>query len=301
MATTTENKIRFLDPEILSNITNLELLARTVVEGFITGLHKSPYKGFSVEFMAYREYMPGDDPARIDWKLYARSDRIYIKEFEDETNTKCHIMLDVSNSMAYTSSKVNKFQYGSFLAASLAYFMIKQKDSVGLNLFDNEIITKIPPKGGTAHLHLILNTIENVKLGQTTSLKKPLHELADSIKRRGFVVIISDLLSDPDDLISGLKHFRFDGHEVILFHVLDPFEVTYMFKDMVELVDMETGEKLLVSPETAKDIYMYNLTKFRDKIKEETGLLGVDYQPIVTNQPLDIALYNYLASRSRKK
>ncbi len=291
---------RFIDPDILSRISNLELLARSVVEGFVSGLHKSPYKGFSVEFMEYRPYIPGDDPARIDWKVFARSDRLYIKEFEDETNTNCHVLLDVSNSMAYTSSKVNKFDYGAFLAASLSYFMIRQRDSVGLCLFDNEIINRIPAKSTPGHLHSILNTLENTQIGTKTGFGKPLHEMADSIKKRGFVVLISDLMEDPEQIIDGLKHFRFNGHEVIVFHILDPFEVSYSFKDLVELQDMETGEKILVSPETAKDIYLNNLNQFRDTIKKECGLLNVDYCPLITNKPLDFALFEYLGSRVKK-
>ncbi|MFC1563393.1 DUF58 domain-containing protein [candidate division KSB1 bacterium] len=291
---------RFLDPEILSKISGLELLARTVVEGFVSGLHKSPYRGFSVEFMEYRPYIPGDDMARIDWKLYARSDRLYVKEYEDETNTSCHILLDISNSMGYTSAKMNKFEYGSYLAASLAYFIIRQRDSVGMCLFDDKIVQRISPKSTTGHLYSILTSLENSELGKNTSFRKPFHELADAIKRKGFIIIISDLLEEPEGLIDGLKHFRFDGHEVIVFHILDPFELNYQFKDIIELEDMETGEKVLVSPESAKEVYTKNLEIFRDTVRKECGILGIDYKTISTDRPLDFALFQYLSSRSKR-
>ncbi|MCP4725142.1 MAG: DUF58 domain-containing protein [bacterium] len=291
---------RFLDPEILSKISNLELLARTVVEGFVSGLHKSPYRGFSVEFMEYRPYIPGDDMARIDWKLYARSDRLYVKEYEDETNTSCNILLDLSNSMGYTSSKINKYDYGSFLAASLAYFIIRQRDSVGLSLFDEKIIQRISPKSTTGHLYSILTTLENSKLGKHTAFGKPFHELADAIKRKRFIIVISDLLQEPEGLIDGLKHFRFDGHEVIVFHILDPYELNFQFNDIIELEDMETGEKVLVSPESAKEIYQKNLENFRKTVKKECGILGIDYYTLSTDKPLDFALFQYLSSRSQK-
>jgi len=293
-------RYRFIDPEILSRISNLELIARTVVEGFISGLHKSPYKGFSVEFMEYRPYIQGDDPRRIDWKLYARSDRLYVKEFEEETNASCHILLDISNSMGYTSVKLTKLEYSCYLAASLAYFMIRQRDSAGIYFFDDKIVNYIPPKSSRIHLHTVLNLIETVQLGMRTAVKKPFHDIAESLKKRGFVVIISDLLDDVTDIISGLRHFRFDGNEVIVFHILDPFETIYPFKDIMELEDMETGEKIIVMPEAAKQVYLYNLERFREELKKNCGLLKVDYVPIVTNQPIDFALYRYLAGRGKK-
>lgn len=294
------NTPRFISPEILSRISSLELLAKHVVEGFIAGLHKSPYKGFSVEFMEYRPYIQGDDLKRVDWKLYARSDRYYIKEYEEETNTTCHILVDISNSMAYTSSKVTKLEYSFFLAASLAYFIVRQRDSVGLYLFDNAIVDRIPPKSSRGHLQTILTKMGNTKLGMKTAMGKPFHEIADSIKKRGLVIIISDLLDDVDEIVSGLKHFRFDGNDVIVFHILDPYEVTYKFKDLVELEDMETGEKILVMPEAAKEVYLYNLERFRTKLKKNCGLLGIDYAPFDTETPLDHALFQYLAGRAKR-
>ncbi|MFC1477008.1 DUF58 domain-containing protein [candidate division KSB1 bacterium] len=294
------NMPRFLDPDILSKLSNIELLARTVVEGFISGLHKSPYKGFSVEFMEYRQYVPGDELKRIDWKLYARSDRLFVKEFEDETNTNCYILLDISQSMGYSTTKINKIDYGSYLAASLAYFMTRQRDSVGLYLFDNEIRDQLRPSSTSGHLNTILKTLEMSELGAESSMGKPFHSLAESIKKRGIVVIISDLLDDPDAIIDGLKHFNFKGNEVILFHILDPSELKFPFSDIVELEDMETGEKLLIMGDAARKIYQNNLDKFIEKIKRQCGVYGVDYSNFVTNQPLDFALFNYLAARAKK-
>lgn len=293
------NKLRFLDPEILSRISNFDLLARTVVEGFVSGLHKSPYKGFSVEFMEYRQYVPGDDLKRLDWKLYARTDRLFIKEFEDETNTTCHIMLDISKSMGYSSAKLNKLQYGSYLAATMAYFMIKQRDSVGLCLFDKKITNLIKPKSTTGHLHSILTTLENNKLGDKSDMGKPFHELADAIKKRGIVIIITDLLDNKNAIINGLKHFAFNGNEVILFHILDPVENDFNFEEIVELEDMETGEKMLILGDAAREIYMDNLNNFKEEINQECRLLSIDYKSFVTDIPLDFALFEYLAARSR--
>ncbi len=293
--------IRFIDPEILSRISNMELLARHVVEGFITGLHESPYRGFSVEFLAYHHYIPGDDPMRIDWKLFARSDRLFVKDYEDETNTCCHILLDISHSMEYSSTHVTKFQYASILAASLAYFMIRQRDRVGLYFFDDQIRDRIPAKSTKGHLVSILHCLENTQCGAKTSMGRPFHELADSIKKRGIVVIISDLLEEPDIIINGLKHFRFSGNDVIVFHVMDPSELTFQFKDIVELEDMETYEKLVIMSEEARESYLENLEKFKHRMKNECGLLKIDYNILDTSKPLDFALFQYLSKRSTRK
>ncbi len=290
---------RFLDPEILSRISNLELLARTVVEGFIAGLHKSPYKGFSVEFMEYRQYVPGDDLKRLDWKVFARTDRLFVKEFEEETNTTCSILLDISNSMGYESGKITKLEYASYLAATLAYFMIRQRDGVGLYLFDERITTFIPPKSTRAHLFSMLTALERIEPGRKTNLGKPFHELAEAIKRRGIVVIISDLFDRVDSIVDGLKHLVFNGNEVILFHILDPLEESFNFSEVIEFEDMETGEKMLVSGEIAREVYREKISGFMDTIRTESGLLGVDYRKFNTNQPLDFALFEYLVSRSR--
>ena len=291
---------RYIDPLTLSRISNLELLARGVVEGFVAGLHRSPYKGFSVEFMAYRPYMPGDDLMHLDWKLYARTDRYYIKEFEDETSTSLMLLMDVSASMDYGSGAVTKRAYASYLAASLAYLVVRQRDAVGITFFDERVIEHIPPRSTKGHLQTVLNRMETVPSGRRTELGKPLHELAERQRRRGFIVLISDLLGDPESIVDGLRHFRYQGHEVIVFHVLDQQELEFQFEDLVEFEDLETGEKRVVSPAAAREIYRKNFERYRETIVRECGLMGVDYVLTPTNQPLDLALFEYLASRSRK-
>lgn len=298
---TRKSPTHFIDPNILSTISNLELLARGVVEGFISGLHKSPYKGFSVEFLEYRQYTPGDDPMHIDWKLFLRSDRLFIKQFEDETNTTCHILFDISHSMAFQSNRLTKFQYAKYLAASLAYFIIRQRDSIGISYFDDRIRENIPARSNKGHLYTLLNSLDATLPGAVTDMGKPFHELADSIKKRGIVIIISDLLDDPDRIVNGLQHFRFNGNNVIVFQILDPFEQSFQYQDVVELEDMETGEKILVIPEEGRQIYQSNLEAFKSKLSFECGLLGIDYTLLSTDVPLDYALFQYLSKRSKRK
>lgn len=278
----------------------MELLARGVVEGFVAGLHRSPYKGFSVEFMSYRPYMPGDDLMRLDWKLFARSDRYYIKEFEDETNTAVNILVDVSASMNYGSGGLTKRAYASYLAASLAYLVVRQRDGVGMTFFDERIVEHIPPRSTRGHLHTLLDFLANVPTGARTEMGKPLHELAERHRRRGFVILISDLLDDAASIIDGLRHFRFQGHDVLVFHVMDPQELSFDFSDLVEFEDMETGEKLLIAPEANRAAYLENLERYKETLRRECGQLGVDYALLPTDQPLDFALFEYLAARSRR-
>ena len=293
--------LRFLKPEVLSRISNLQLLAKTVVEGFIAGLHKSPYKGASVEFLSYRPYIHGDDPLRVDWKLFARTDRLYVKEFEDETNTSINLLVDISPSMKYTSSAVTKLDYAFYLAASLGYFMWQQQEAVGLTLFDDAIVERIPPRKASGHFLTVLQHMLRAEIGNASAMGKPLHQLAEFQKRRGFVVLISDLLDDPQEIIDGIKHFRFQGHDVIIFHLFDPQEINFEFSDMVEFEDMETGEKMLVVAETAKSIYEANFKAYRDQLAEQCGILGVDYHLVTTDQPLDFALFDFLASRQKRR
>ncbi|GIV60569.1 DUF58 domain-containing protein [Rhodocaloribacter litoris] len=295
----TQNAPRFLRPEVLARIAGLELLARGVVEGFVAGLHRSPYRGFSVEFMEYRPYIPGDDPLRIDWKLFARSDRYYVKEFEDETNTRLHLAVDVSASMDYASGAVRKRDYAFMLAASLAYFVIRQRDAVGLTLFDERVVGGLAPRSTTSHLRALLRHLEQAGPGARSAFGKPLHELAERWRRRGFVVLVSDLLDAPETILDGLRHFRFNGHEVIVFHVLDPREVDFAFGDLVEFEDLETGERRLVQADAARTDYLARLHAYLDRLRHGCARLGVDYTLLTTDQPLDYALFNYLAARRR--
>ena len=293
--------LRFLKPEVLSRISNLQLLAKSVVEGFIAGLHKSPYKGASVEFMSYRPYIAGDNPLNIDWKLYARTDRLYVKEFEDETNTSVNLLVDISPSMGYTSGTVSKLDYAFYLAASLGYFMWRQQEAVGLTLFDDKIVQRIPPRKASGHFLTVLQQMHKAELGEPSGMGKPLHQLAEFQRRRGFVVLISDLLDDPDAIIEGIKHFRFQGHDVLVFHLFDPQEINFDFSDMIEFEDMETGEKMVLDGKSARELYLKNLNQFRESLSEKCALVGADYNMVMTDQPLDFALFDFLASRIKKK
>ncbi len=279
----------------------MQLMARSVVEGFISGLHKSPYKGASVEFMSYRPYIHGDDPMHLDWKLFARSDRLYVKEYEDETNTSFNLLVDVSPSMGFSSSAVTKLDYAFYLAASLGYFMWLQQDAVGLTLFDDKIVQRILPRKASGHFLTVLQHMHQAKLGEPSSMGKPLHQLAEIQKKRGFVVLISDLLDDPDAIIDGIKHFRFAGHEVIVFHLFDLQEINFDYSDMVEFEDLETGEKMLLVAESVKDIYKKNLEDFKNKLYEQCAILGADYHLVTTDKPLDFALFDFLAARNRRR
>ena len=292
--------LRFIKPEVLSRISNLQLLARAVVEGFISGLHKSPYKGASVEFMSYRPYIHGDDLMHVDWKLFARTDRLYVKEYEDETNTSFNILVDVSPSMGFSSSAVSKLDYAFYLAASLGYFMWLQQDAVGLTLFDDKIVQRIPARKASGHLLTILQQMHKAELGAPTGMSKPLHQLAEIQKKRSFVVLISDLLDDPGAIADGIKHFRFAGNEVIVFHVFDQQEINFDYSEMIEFEDLETGEKMLLVAEAAKEIYKKNLEAYKNKLYEQCAVLGADYHLVTTDQPLDFALFQFLAARNRR-
>ena len=290
---------RFIQPQVLSRIANLELLARTVVEGFISGLHRSPYKGFSVDFMEYRPYIPGDDPMHVDWKAWARSDKLFVKEFEDETNTQIDIMVDISGSMGYSSAELSKMQYALYLASALAYLAVRQRDATGLTLFDSEIRTRLPARSTKRHLQTMLREMERADVGAATMMGKPLHALAEQRSRRGFVILISDMLGDLEALSEGLKHFRFKGHEVILFQILDPQELEFEFQDMIEFEDLETGETMLVDADTARTVYTDRLNEHQQALKKTCGGLGIDLTTLSTAQPLDFALFNYLAARRK--
>jgi uncharacterized protein (DUF58 family) len=290
---------QFLDPAVVARLGNLELKARTVVEGFLSGLHRSPFKGFSVEFAEYRQYIPGDDLSTIDWKVYARSDRHYVKKFEEETNLNCHVMLDISGSMAYGSRGITKYEYGQCLAASLAYLMNRQRDAAGLAAFDERIVTMLPASARPGHLNAILVTLDRLELGTETNVSKPLHQLADSLSKRGMVVLISDLLDDPERVIRGLKHFRFRGTDVIVFHLLDPDELAFPFERATRFEDMETQDEVLAVPVVVRDHYLKAIGALIERYKRELGAAGIDYQLLTTDQPLELALLAYLSTRGR--
>jgi uncharacterized protein (DUF58 family) len=290
---------QFLDPAVIARLGTLELRARTIVEGFLSGLHRSPFKGFSVEFAEYRQYIPGDDLTTIDWKVFARSDRHYVKKFEEETNLDCHILLDVSGSMAYGSGDMTKHQYASCLAASLGYLMNRQRDRVGLAAFASEIITMLPASARPGHLRALLLALDRLQPASETDVARPLHRLADTLSKRGMVILISDLLDDPERVIRGLKHFQFRGTDVVVFQVLDPYEIEFPFKRATRFEDLETSDEVLAVPAVAREPYLKAMNALIDRYKRELGSSGIDYHLLSTAQPLEMALLAYLSTRAR--
>ena len=290
---------QFLDPAVVARLGTLELKARTIVEGFLSGLHRSPFKGFSVEFAEYRQYMPGDDLSTIDWKVYARSDRYYVKKFEEETNLDCHLMLDVSGSMAYGSGAMTKFEYAACLGASLAYLMTRQRDAVGLMAFDEKIVGMLPASSRPGHLRAVLVTLDRLRLGKETHMSKPLTQLCDALTKRGMVVLISDLLDDPAAVVRGLKHFQFRGADVIVFHVLDPDEIDFPFDRATRFEDLETDEEVMAVPAVVRSHYVKAMGDLIEHYKRELGAAGIDYMLLPTSTPLEMALLSYLSTRAR--
>ncbi len=290
---------QFLDPAVVARLGTLELKARTIVEGFLSGLHRSPFKGFSVEFAEYRQYMPGDDLSTIDWKIYARSDRYYVKKFEEETNLDCHVMIDVSGSMAYGSGAITKFEYALCLAAALGYLMTRQRDAVGLMAFDETIVTMLPASARPGHLRALLVTLDRLRLGRETHMSKPLNQLCEALTKRGMVVLISDLLDDPEGVIRGLKHFQFRGSDVVVFHVLDPDEIEFPFNRATRFEDLETSEEVMAVPGVVRAHYLAEIGRLIERYRRELGAAGIDYTLVPTSQPLEMALLSYLSTRAR--
>ena len=294
--------LRFLDPAVIARLGSMELKARTVVEGFLSGLHRSPYKGFSVEFAEYRQYLPGDDLSTLDWKVYARSDRHYVKKFEEETNLDCHVLLDVSASMAYRGgAAMSKVEYGSVLAASLAYLMHRQRDATGLIEFDDRIRGRLPASARPGHLHAILLALEKVAPGAKSDVGRPLHQLAEALGKRSLVVLISDLLDDPDSVVRGLKHLRFRGTDVIVFQVLDPHEIQFPFRGAARFTDVESEDVVTADPERVRESYLEALASLRARYEKELRGAGIDFLSLDTSKPLDFALLAYLDTRAKRK
>jgi uncharacterized protein (DUF58 family) len=294
---------------VVSHLANMELKARLIVEGYIAGMHRSPYHGFSVEFAEYRQYMQGDNTRHVDWKVYGKTDRFYMKVFEEETNLRATIILDKSGSMGFTSAApdretapragVDKLTYGGLLAASLAYLMIHQQDAVGLCLFDDKVRALTPHRSVRKHLFYLLSALERIEPGEKTRISPALHFLAERVKRRGLVVLISDLMDKPEDVLMGLKHFRHRGHEVIVFHLLDPREMDLDYRDEVEFQDMETDRKLRVEPAFLKEQYAKNVQDWVRMLDRGCKAHQIDYNLVSTHTPFDQALTAYLSKRVR--
>jgi uncharacterized protein (DUF58 family) len=290
---------RFIDPKVLIKIQNLELVARSVVEGFVQGLHRSPYTGFSVDFASYRQYMPGDEIKRIDWNVFSRSDRLFVKLYEGETNTRVLVLLDISGSMNYGSGEVKKIDYARILAACLTYFAHHQRDGVGLLTFDTQVRAHVPSSRRRGQLLTILSEIDRIQPSAQTEFKKPLRFLAEYLTRRGLIVVISDLYDEPDNIIAGLRALKAKGNDIIVFHIMDNFELTFPFEDMAQFEDMETRKKLHVIPEYLRKQYLAILNEHMERIRKELSGARIDYHLMDTSKPLDSALFNYLAARAK--
>lgn len=291
-------KYKYLDPEALLRLGNLTLAARLVVEGYFSGMHRSPYRGFSIEFAEHREYTPGIDPRHIDWRVFGRIDKLYVKQYEEETNLRCYLLVDKSASMAYKhSAGISKLEYASYLAASLAYMMVLQQDSVGLITYDSVVQQHLPPRQGRRHMRVLLEQLENISSGGETSLSETFHQLAETIKRRALVIVLSDLLDDAKQIMNALQHFRHKKHEVIVIQVLDPAELNFPFKDVSAIIDMETKREVPSDPLSFRRTYLEEMNRFLLTIRGGCQDASIDYALAETSKPYGAFLGNYLARR----
>jgi len=290
----------FLDPSFISKLNSLELKARLVVEGFMVGLHKSPYHGFSVEFSEHRAYMQGDNLKDVDWKVFGKTEKYFIKQYEEETNLRSYIFLDTSNSMSYNSgNNISKLDYAITLAAALSYLMIHQQDAVGLTLYSEKINKYLPPKSSRAYLQEILRNLVNVQASEKTNTAGSLSEGAEKLKRKGLVVIISDFFDDINSVLKALKHFSYKKNEVIVFQILDPMEKTFSFGKDAIFKDLETGDELTTQPYQIQKAYREAMKEFTNRIKSECLNSNIDYNLIETSDPYDKALIRYIQKREK--
>jgi uncharacterized protein (DUF58 family) len=292
-------KNTYLNPNVINQIDNLYLKAKMIVEGYMSGLHKSPYHGFSIEFSEHRAYGIGDEVKNIDWKLWSKTDKYYIKRFEEETNLLAHIFLDSSKSMDFSSINISKFQYSKMIVAILSYLMMQQKDAAGLVVFDSEIKSTIPPKNNKSHLNTILSIIENTKIGNDTNISKILHLGAEKIKKRGLVILISDLLDEPNKVIDSLKHFKYNNNEVLVFHTLDPKEISLDYNERTIFQDLETNQTIETEPWQVNQSYEKEMKDLIKYYKTECSINKIDYNLLITNQKLEWALSQFLNKRKK--
>ena len=288
---------RFVDPTVLARIGNLELVARSVVDGFINGIHRSPYFGASVDFAEHRGYVPGDDIRRVDWRLYARTDRYYIKEYEADSNANFAVLLDISKSMGFGSRGITKLDYARLLAGCLTYLVHRQRDRVGLVAFDDDIVEHVPPSA--KHLDVVLHKLDAARAKRPGRLGPPLRKLAEHFGRRGIVVVISDLYEEPQEVLDALGLIRFRGNDVILFHVLDPAEIDFTFEDASSFEDLESGEQLPVVPDALREQYRAMIREHIAALTTKASEQRVDYTMLNTSVPLDYALFAYMSARDR--
>ena len=292
-------KHRYLETRAVKRIGNLELVARLVVEGFMSGRHRSPLHGFSVEFAGHRPYVSGDELRFLDWKIFARQDRLYIKQYEEETNLRAHLLVDCSRSMGFRSNGTSKLEYACYCAAALSYLLIQQRDAVGIATFDEKIRTHIGASSRRAQLNLILSQLDELKPSGGTNLAANLHVLAERLHRRGLIILLSDLLDDPTEIVTALQHFRHKKHEIILFHLLDPAELEFPWSGTTRFRDMEGSREITLNPALLRDEYMRRLHEFIDKFRAECGRLKIDYVLTNTEVPYDDFLSSYLTKRAR--
>lgn len=288
-----------VDPRFFATLANLELIARGVVEGFLHGLHRSPYVGFSVEFASHREYLPGDDLRHLNWKLYGRHDRLYVKQYDAETNLDLHLVLDVSASMETRSGPLSKMRYASALTAALAHLALGQRDAVGITLFADQVLAHLKPRSRPTQLEEILQTIENMPFRPEADSARVLHEVAELMPRRGMVVVISDLFFEPQDLMSGLDHLRFLGHDLLLFQILDPLEARLPVDGHVRFRDLETGAEMVTQPAEIREAYLRAIDTWLKDLDTSCSSRGIDRLYLTTDQPLDRALFDYLTRRAQ--
>lgn len=294
------NGYQFLEPAALARVKNLSMIARGVVEGFITGLHASPYKGFSVEFAEHREYTPGDDPRHLDYRMLARTERLYVKQYEEETNMRVQILLDTSGSMGYRhDGKLTKLQYGAYLTAILSYLMTRQQDAVGLTTFDTEVRLDMPARTSPRHFNEMMRQLERIEPGKKTDVAATLHRLANRFKRRCLIVLISDLYDDPDDVARALHHFRHRRHEVMVFHLFDKAEIEFPFREIIAFHDLETDERIQIDPAYVRDTYLEEVEAFIENHRRSCAEAQIDYVMTDTSVPYDFMLSRYIAKRNK--
>ena len=291
-------ELNYLDPETLQKIGDLELIAREAVEGLRSGAHRSQLRGFSTEFAHHRQYAPGDAIRDLDWRVYGRTERYYTKLYEAETNFDAYLMIDASSSMTYSSAKVSKLEYAKFLAAAMSYLILNQRDSVGLSIFNSEMRAHLPPRSALSVILQIEKNLREIKPVPKTEISKQLHDIALQIKRRSFIILISDLFADVDDVLRGLQRLRFDGHNVIVFHTLDPFELEFPFRGTWQFDGLEGEDELITQPERIREDYLSNLNGFLEDIQSGCIGCGVDYALVDTSRPLDGLLSEFLENRS---
>lgn len=294
-----ENYQKYLNPQTLARLEGLELRARLIVEGYVSGVHRSPFHGFSIEFAEHREYVPGDDLRYVDWKVFGKTDKIYLKQYEEETNLVAYMLLDTSESMRFRSeaAALSKLEYAQCVAGALSYLILQQQDSVGLATFDKEVRALVRASSNPSHLKQLLHVMEETVPERKTAMGPIFHDLAERLKKRGIVIILSDLFDDVASMLAGLKHFRHRRHEVILFHVLDPAEIDFPFDQVTLFKGLEQLPDVLADPRALRRAYLREFQSFLQQVKQGCRAQHVDYVQMRTDQPLDLALSSYLASR----